>query len=171
VDSIATSVAVYWGEEIGGKGDHASDDQRLQALSVASDKLESDYGTWQTAWGTINRFQRVNGDIVQPFSDAAPSIPVGFTSSRWGSLASFGARTYNGTKKMYGNTGNSFVAIVEFGDRVRAKAVTAGGESGNPASAHFNDQAVRYGTGDLRDVYFTRSDLEGHIERQYHPGN
>jgi acyl-homoserine-lactone acylase len=71
---------------------------------------------------------------------------------------------------MYGNTGNSFIAIVEFGDRVRAKAVSAGGESGNPASVHFNDQAVRYSTGDLRDVYFTRSDLEGHIERQYHPG-
>jgi acyl-homoserine-lactone acylase len=169
LDSIATSLAVYWGEEISRKGDHPSDDQRLQALSVASDKLASDFGTWQTAWGTINRFQRVNGDIVQPFSDAAPSIPVGFTSSRWGSLASFGARTYNGTKKMYGNTGNSFVAIVEFGDRVRAKAVTAGGESGHPASPHFNDQAVRYSTGDLRDVYFTRSDLEGHIERAYHP--
>jgi acyl-homoserine-lactone acylase len=170
VDSVATSLGVYWGEEVGRYGDRASDDQLLQSLAAASDKLASDFGSWKTPWGDINRFERVNGDIVQPFSDSAPSIPVGFTSSRWGSLASFGARTFNGTKKMYGTTGNSFVAIVEFGDRVRARAITAGGESGDPKSPHFNDQALRYSTGDLREVYFYREDLEGHIERQYHPG-
>jgi len=170
VDSVATSLAVYWGEDVGRKGEQPSDDQRLQSLAAASDKLTSDFGTWRTPWGEINRFERVSGDIVQRFSDTAASIPVGFTSSRWGSLASFGARTFNGTKKMYGTTGNSFVAIVEFGDRVRARAVSAGGESGNPASPHFNDQALRYSTGDLRDVYFYRSDLDGHTERQYHPG-
>jgi acyl-homoserine-lactone acylase len=170
VDSVATSLAVYWGEDVGRKSEQPSDDQRLQSLAAASDKLASDFGTWKTPWGDINRFERVSGDIVQRFSDTAASIPVGFTSSRWGSLASFGARTFNGTKKMYGTTGNSFVAIVEFGDRVRARAVSAGGESGNPASPHFNDQALRYSTGDLRDVYFYRSDLDGHTERQYHPG-
>jgi acyl-homoserine-lactone acylase len=167
VTSVPTSLAVYWGEEVGRvTGDAAM----LQALSAASDKLARDFGTWKTPWGDINRFQRLTGDIVQPFNDAGPSIPVGFTSSRWGSLASFGARTYKGTKKMYGTTGNSFVAVVEFGDRVKARAVSAGGESGDPKSPHFNDQAMRYSTGDLRDVYFYRSQLEGHIERQYHPG-
>jgi acyl-homoserine lactone acylase PvdQ len=63
------------------------------------------------------------------------------------------------------------VAVVEFGDRVQAKAVTAGGQSGDPSSPHFNDQASRYSTGELRDVYFNRPQLEGHIERQYHPGD
>ena len=135
-------------------------EQLLQALATASDKLAADFGTWKTPWGDINRFQRLTGDIVQPFNDAAPSIPVGFTSSRWGSLASFGARTYTGTKKMYGTTGNSFVAVVEFGDRVKAKAITAGGQSGDPASPHFNDQAKRYSTGDLREVYFYRTAAE-----------
>jgi len=95
---------------------------------------------------------------------------VGFSSARWGSLASFGARTYKGTKKIYGTSGNSFVAVVEFGDRVRARAVTAGGESGDPKSPHFNDQATRYATGDLRDVYFYKPQVEAHVERQYHPG-
>ena len=187
VPSVPTALAVYWGEEIGRQvsadarkagvsadeyvANRATAEQLLQALSAASDKLASDFGSWKTQWGDINRFQRLTGDIVQPFDDAMPSIPVGFTSSRWGSLASFGARTYQGTKKMYGTSGNSFVAVVEFGDRVRAKAVSAGGESGNPSSPHFNDQAKRYSTGDLRDVYFYRPQLEGHIERQYHPGN
>jgi acyl-homoserine lactone acylase PvdQ len=184
--SVPTSLAVYWGEEIarrvaddaakaGVSADtfivtRAPAEPLLQALAAASDRLTADFGTWRTPWGDINRFQRLTGDIVQPFNDAAPSIPVPFTSARWGSLASFGARTYPGTKKMYGTSGNSFVAVVEFGDRVRAKAVTAGGESGDPASKHFNDQASRYAAGNLRDVYFYREQLEGHIERQYRPG-
>ena len=109
--------------------------------------------------------------IDSPFDDRAPSIPVGFTSSRWGSLASFGARTFNGTKKQYGTSGNSFLAIVEFGDHVRAKAITAGGESGDPSSPHFNDQAERYATGNLRDVYFYPDQLKGHTERRYRPGD
>jgi acyl-homoserine lactone acylase PvdQ len=186
VSSIPTALAVFWGEELGRRvgdaarkagvsADHymanrATAVERLQALAAAADKLAADFGTWKTPWGEINRFQRLTGDIVQPFDDAGPSIPVGFTSSRWGSLASFGARAYNGTKKIYGTTGNSFVAAVEFGDKVRARAVSAGGQSSDPASRHFNDQAPRYSTGDLRDVYFYREQLEGHTERQYHPG-
>jgi acyl-homoserine lactone acylase PvdQ len=186
-NSVPTSLAVFWGEDIQKRigpearkaGIYMSDyicaktppEVLLQSLSEASDKLEADFGSWKTAWGDINRFQRINGDIVQPFSDAAPSIPVGFTSAVWGSLASFGARAYPGTKKWYGTSGNSFVAVVEFGDKVRARAVTAGGESGHPTSAHFNDEAERYSTGNLREVYFYRSQLQGHSERQYHPGN
>ena len=116
VASVPTALAVVPGEEIGRKvapearkagvsaetyvATKATGDQLLQALSVASDKLASDFGSWKTPWGEINRYQRLTGDIVQPFDDARPSIPVGFTSSRWGSLASFGARTYPGTKKM-----------------------------------------------------------------------
>jgi acyl-homoserine lactone acylase PvdQ len=185
-NSVPTALAVYWGEELGRRvgdearkagvtADHymmnsATADEQLQSLAAASDKLAADFGKWNTPWGEINRFQRLTGDIVQPFNDAGPSIPVGFTSSRWGSLASFGARSYKDTKKMYGNTGNSFVAVVEFGDKVRAKAVSAGGESGDPKSKHFKDQAERYSTGSLRDVYFYPEQLTGHTERQYHPG-
>jgi acyl-homoserine-lactone acylase len=185
--SVPTALAVYWGDDFWQRVNadakkagvstydymrsRATPAQRLESLAAASDKLAADFGKWDTPWGDINRFQRVNGDIVQPFNDAAPSIPVGFTSARWGSLASFGAKTYPGTKKMYGTSGNSFVAVVEFGDKVRAKAVTAGGLNSNPSSRHFNDQAVRYSTGDLRDVYFYREQLQGHTEREYHPGS
>jgi acyl-homoserine lactone acylase PvdQ len=177
-DSVATSLAIFWGEDAqrGGRGrggaglESAPPDQLLRALVTASDRLKSDFGKWQTPWGDINRFQRLTGDIVQPFSDAGASVPVGFTSATWGSLASFGARAYPGTKKWYGTSGNSFVAVVEFGPRVRARAVSAGGESGDPKSKHFNDQATRYATGNLRDVYFYREDLKGRTEREYHPG-
>jgi acyl-homoserine-lactone acylase len=113
----------------------------------------------------------LTGDIVHPFNDSGASIPVGFTSAVWGSLASFGARSYPGTKKWYGTSGNSFVAVVEFGPTVRARAVTAGGESGHPGTPHFNDQAQRYATGDLREVYFYPAQWKAHTEREYHPGN
>ena len=93
-----------------------------------------------------------------------------FASATWGSLASFGARAYPNTKKWYGTSGNSFIAAVEFGDSVRARAVTAGGESGDPKSKHFSDQAERYATGNLRPVYFYPNQLKGHTERTYHPG-
>jgi acyl-homoserine lactone acylase PvdQ len=171
VTSVPTSLAVFYGEELGRRAAGATGEQMLQALAAASDKLAADFGKWNTPWGDINRFQRLTGDIVQPFNDAGPSIPVGFVSSRWGSLASFGARAYKGTKKWYGTSGNSFVAVVEFGDSVRAKAVSAGGESGDVKSKHFDDQAKRYSTGDLRDDYFYPTQLKGHTERQYHPGD
>jgi acyl-homoserine-lactone acylase len=186
VESIPTALAVYWGDELLRRvgpdaraagmatlayaAARASSQQHLEALAAASATLEENFGTWRTPWGEINRFQRLTGEITQPFNDGEPSIPVGFTSSRWGSLASFGARTYPGTVRRYGTSGNSFVAVVEFGDRVRALAVTAGGESGDPASPHFADQAQRYADGDLRPVYFYDEDLEGHIEREYRPG-
>jgi acyl-homoserine-lactone acylase len=187
VDSVPTTLAVFWGEDI---RRHTLDDAKkagvsveeyiatqapphllLESLDAASDRLMADFGSWKTPWGEINRYQRLTGDIVQPFNDAGPSIPVGFTSSLWGSLASFGARPYPGTKKWYGTSGNSFVAVVEFGDKVHAKAVTAGGESGDPSSPYFNDQAKRYTTGDLREVYFYRADLKEHTVREYHPGS
>jgi len=182
VDSIPTSLAVFWGTDLrrrlgGGRGGRgagisaATPEQLLQSLSAACDRLQADFGSWKTPWGNINRFQRINDDIFPHFDDAGPSIPVGFTSAEWGSLASFGARPYPNTKKWYGTSGNSFVAVVEFGPQVHALAVTAGGESGNPSSPHFDDEATRYATGNLREVYFYKSQLKGHTEREYHPGS
>jgi acyl-homoserine-lactone acylase len=184
VSSVPTSLAVFYATELGRRGGRGgrggrrggaaagpSSQDQLEALAAASDKLASDFGKWQTPWGDINRFQRLNDDISATFDDAGPSIPVAFASATWGSLASFGARAYPNTKKWYGTSGNSFVAVVEFGkDSVRARAVTAGGESGDVKSKHFNDQAERYATGNLREVYYYPSQLKGHIERQYHPG-
>lgn len=121
-------------------------------------------------WGTINRFQRLDDAIAPHFDDAKPSIPVPFTSAQWGSLASFGAKAYPNTRRYYGTSGNSFVAVVEFGPRVRAWAVTAGGESGHPGSPHFDDEAERYANGHLRPVYFYPQDLAGHSTGSYHPG-
>ncbi|NEB77397.1 acylase [Streptomyces sp. SID14478] len=184
-ESTATSVAVFWGEDLWAltsaaatdaglsvwdyMAERATDAQRLKALATATGRLVRDFGDWRVPWGDINRYQRNDGAIVQQFSDDEPSIPVPFASSRWGSLASFGAQAYPGTKRYYGTSGNSFVAVVEFGPRLRAWAVTAGGASGHPDSPHFADQAERYAAGNLRPVYFYPDDLKGHVERRYRP--
>jgi acyl-homoserine lactone acylase PvdQ len=174
VESVPTALAIFWGNEARRMGRAAGGEltgqQQLEALAAASAQLAEDFGSWQTPWGEINRFQRLTGDIVQPFDDSQPSIPVAFTPSTWGSLAAYGQRTFNDTKRSYGTRGNSFVAVVEFGDSVRARAITAGGLSSDPSSPHFNDQAERYATGDLRPVYFYPGDLAEHTERVYSPG-
>lgn len=185
-ESTQTSLAVFWGQVLWARSaaparaahmtvwdymaDDVSDAERLAALQQAVDRLTKDFGSWRVPWGQINRFQRNDGAIVQTFDDHKPSIPVPFTSSRWGSLASFAARPYPGTKRWYGTAGNSFVAVVEFGPRVKAVAVTAGGESGHPSSKHFMDEAQRYADGNLRPVYFYPDELKGHVESVYHPG-
>jgi acyl-homoserine-lactone acylase len=184
--STETSLAVFWGEALWAKSsveakkqgvsvyvymaERTTPAQKLAALAEASDRLSADFGDWRTPWGEINRFQRNDGAIVQTFDDKKPSTPVPFASGQWGSLASFGAKRYSGTKRYYGTSGNSFVAVVEFGPKVKALAVSAGGESGAPASPHFADQTQLYADGELRLVYFHPDQLADHVERTYRPG-
>ncbi len=184
--SVPTALAIHWGEELMRQSmsesrkqgiyiydymtGSTSTEQKLGALEAASNKLTVNFGSWKIAWGEINRFQRLTGDIVQPFDDSKPSFPIAFTSARWGSLAAVGQRTFNGTKKTYGTRGNSFVAVVEFGDKIRAKAISAGGQSGDPASPHFNDQGELYANGELRDVNFYKEDVLKNAEETYSPG-
>lgn len=144
---------------------------RLQVLSDVVNKLKEDFGSWAVPWGEINRFQRLTGEIEQTYDDNQPSIAIGMASGNWGALASYGARGTTNTKKIYGSYGNSFVAVVEFGDKVRAKSILAGGQSGDPASPHFLDQAQRYADVQFKDVAFYREDIEKRAERKYHPGN
>jgi acyl-homoserine-lactone acylase len=186
VTSVPTSLAIYWGQQMVAAGsmaarakevpvadyirDSLSPDDRLQALVRATAQLEADFGTWQTPWGEINRFQRASGDVRQQYDDAKPSLPVAFPSAVWGSLASFGMSAPQKTKRIYGDRGNSFVAAVEFGPRLRAKSILAGGNSSNPASPHFADQALMYSRGEFKDVLFYKEDIERNLERKYHPG-
>jgi acyl-homoserine-lactone acylase len=183
--SVATTLAILWGDALWNDVNkdssaeqlslydalikRASAEQQLQVLMAVSARLQRDFGDWRVPWGNINRFQRLTGTLAQGFTDAGASIPIPFTSGRWGSLASFEAHRYPGTNKYYGTRGNSFVAVVEFGDKVSARAISIGGESANPQSPHFNDQTGHYAEGALRSVSFYPSDLALHTERNYHP--
>jgi acyl-homoserine lactone acylase PvdQ len=188
--SIATTLAVEWGQRIWpqaqrsrGINDHADQVEKtkrfasladantlLQPLLVTIQDLTKKFGSWQIPWGDINRYQRLTGALTETFDDARPSIPCGFAASTWGCLPSFVSRSFNGTNKRYGYNGNSFICAVEFGKKVVAKSLLAGGESGDKQSPHFNDQAEMYTKGQFKDVLFYREDVMKHAERRYHPG-
>lgn len=184
--SVPTSLAIFWAQDLAATHGPAakaakvpvldymssqlSAAELLQGLQRAKARLSADFGNWQTPWGEINRFQRLSGEVVQPFDDSKPSLPVPFASGNWGSLAAFGMTSPQKTKRIYGERGNSFVAAVEFGPRLKAKSILAGGQSGNPASPHFNDQAEMYARGQFKDVLFYPDEVEGALERKYHPG-
>ncbi|HET9430026.1 MAG TPA: penicillin acylase family protein, partial [Chitinophagaceae bacterium] len=189
--SIATTLAIEWGQKIlpminntkllnnikGGLVEKTrqflsvvpADSLLLPLLTTIRD-LESRFGNWQVAWGEINRFQRISNDIEFKFDDTETSIPVGFVSSTWGMLPSFSSQTFPNTKKRYGIYGNSFICAVEFGKKIKAKSLLAGGESGMPGSKHFFDQGLIYSKGQFRDVLFYKEDILKHAERVYRPG-
>jgi acyl-homoserine-lactone acylase len=185
--SVPQTLAMFWGEELrrlrAAPADEPSnitmmqlarrttDAQKVEALSTAVARLQRDFGRWQVPWGEISRLQRLPSTEAQAFSDQAPSTSIPFASSLWGSLPAFGSKAMPGTKRWYGERGNSFVAVVEFGPRVRARAISAGGASGDRASMHFNDQSERFAAGALRDVYFYPDQLKRHVERRYRPGD
>ncbi|MEO5592362.1 MAG: penicillin acylase family protein [Chitinophagaceae bacterium] len=191
-NSVATTLAVEWGQKLMPAINKSSGDDmytifdpvkrtdKFIAVAAPSDlliplkeaitDLQHKFGDWKISWGTINRYQRISSDIEQKYDDAQPSIPVGFTSSTWGMLPSYTARSYPGTKKRYGVNGNSFICAVEFGKKIKAKSLLAGGESGNPGSKHFNDQLLMYSKGQFKDVLFYKEDVRKQAEKTYHPG-
>ena len=178
VSSVSMSLAVFYSQaqgrqprEEGRAAAPVSRERRqVEALARAVDRLTEDFGKWETPWGEINRFQRLSGDIAGRFDDKEPSLPVAFASSGFGSLAAFGATTFPGTKRMYGTRGNSFVAVVEFGEKVKAKSSLAGGVSGNPDSPYFTNQALNYTNGVFKDVPFYKEDLMKSYSKMYKPG-
>ncbi len=186
IDSMAMSLAHFYGvnliegvdapsglsfkERIEWLGRSSPVDARFKALFQTITELDEKFGTWRVPWGQINRYQRLDGAIEPSFDDAQPSIAVPMASGRWGALASFYAPRREDVNRLYGRGGNSFVAAVEFGPRVRAKTLLAGGQSGDPASPHFADQSQRYADVEFKDAAFYRADVEARARRTYHPG-
>jgi acyl-homoserine lactone acylase PvdQ len=142
--------------------------QKLIFLLEAIKDLEKRFGSWKIAWGEVNRYQRVGeGDKLD---DSKPSLPSGLTSSAFGCLPSFVSRRYPNTNERYGYSGNSFIACVEFGKKIKAKSIITGGQSFDPSSKHFTDQAQMYLDGNFKDVLFYKEDVFKHVEKKYHPG-
>ena len=190
-NSVATTLAVEWGQKVLAtimrtKVDYDEEttlinkakqfivttppkDLLMPLQDVVID-LQNKFGKWQMPWGEINRFQRISSDISHKFDDAQPSVPVAFVSATWGMLPSYTSRPFPGTKKKYGVHGNSFICAVEFGKKVKAKSLLAGGQSGNEKSKHFFDQGEMYSKGIFKDVLFYKEDVLQHVERSYHPG-
>jgi acyl-homoserine lactone acylase PvdQ len=189
--SVATTLAVTWADHLNTvmnskrrddefedqvtrtakfSADTANEPFLYQSFANAINTLNNTYGKWNIQWGEINRFQRINNELAPTFDDSQPSIPVEFASSQWGQLASYYSASFHGSKKRYGVYGNSFICAVQFGKKIKAKSLLAGGQSGNIKSKHFADQAGMYAEGRFKDVLFYKRDIQKHAERTYHPG-
>ncbi len=142
----------------------------LAPLEKVINDLQKKHGSWQVSWGSINRYQRISNEINQQFDDSKESFPVPFASALWGMLPSYNSRYFAGTQKRYGVSGNSFVCAVEFGEKVKARSLLAGGNSGDPNSKHFKDQLLMYTKGQFKDVLFYKEDVIKNKVREYHPG-
>lgn len=189
INSVAQHIAIRWAntlmpsipksKQFGGETDpvinftnfaaSASPDLLLTALSQVKADVEKLFGTWKITWGEVNRFQRIANTQPAIFDDNKPSIPVPFTSSAWGQLPSYTSRSVQGTKKWFGINGNSFVAAVEFGDKIKAYSLLAGGQSGDVNSPHFFDQAQMYTEGNFKPIHFYFSDVKKAAVVQYNP--
>ena len=173
IDSVATGSAptsLSQMERVNFYGGESPPSDRLAVFANTVAMLEQDFDTWEVPWGEVNRFQRLSGDIDLEFDDAQPSVPMGMGNSDWGALADFGASRQEGTKKLYGVNGNSFAAVVEFGERVRARSILVGGQSNDPASGHFTDQVPLYANADWKEVAYYREDVEQRATERYAPG-
>lgn len=188
--SIAANLFIHWGEKLGpeirktyinpGEKDQveatstfaqiATDEQVLAPLREVLEELIKNYGTWKVTWGEINRFQRLNGKVYNEYDDNAPSYSMGNASALWGCLPSFNSRYRNGSIKRYGYSGNSFVCAVEFGEKIKAKSLLAGGNSGDENSPHFTDQAQMFVNGQFKDVLFYPEDFKKNAVKVYQPG-
>jgi acyl-homoserine lactone acylase PvdQ len=189
-NSFATALAIEWAQLLGpgirkvyiedGETDQvqatklfcdsANAAQLLNPLKIVVNNFKVKFGKWDVAWGELNRFQRVSNDIQQQYDDSKESVPVAFASSAWGMLPAYNSNYYPGTKLRYGTSGNSFVCAVEFGKRIKAKSVLAGGVSGDVNSPYFKDQLLMYTKGKFKEVLFYKEDVEKNMERKYKPG-
>ena len=192
VNSVATTLAIEWAQKLIPKIVKSNDEDEfqfvdqvtktnrfitkaipqdlLEPFAIVINELQNKFGKWEIPWGDINRFQRISSDIDNKFDDNKESIPVPFASSTWGMLPSYTSRNFPGTVKRYGVNGNSFICAVEFGKKIKAKSLLAGGNSGNETSPHFFDQGLLYSQGKFKDVLFYKDDVLQHAEKKYHPG-
>ena len=189
--SVATTLAIEWATKLSQKISPPKNEEekthliarleemtktvsakeKIQLMEDILAELQNNFGTWEVKWGDMNRYQRLTSDLKQNFDDTKTSMPVGMASSAWGCIPSFSTIKPQGLKHRYGVNGNSFVAAVEFGKKVKAKSIVTGGEATDPLSKHFRDQSQMYIDGKFKDVLFYKEDVLKKVERKYHPGS
>lgn len=128
------------------------------AFVWATEEMQRRYQRVDVAWGDVHRVRRGRVDE-----------PVGGCS---GALGCFRVLSFeqqaDGTRNA--NSGDGWILAVEFGARApRAFSVLAYGQSADPTSPHYADQAAMFARGQFKPVHFLEADISAHTIRSYRP--
>jgi acyl-homoserine-lactone acylase len=143
------------------------DRPQVGALQQALTLLQQQWGTTEVPWGDLSRHQRpLPGAPVQLDSTRA-SLAVGGSTGALGSVFVFESGPFGSPAPRLGRGGNSFVKVISFGPVVRAASILNYGQSGDPGSPHFFDQAELYARREFKPAWFSRADVEANAVRTY----
>ena len=186
IDSTATTLAVEWYEVLYGRGYpvetlkaqfSADIPARFAALVQAAETLQERYGSWQVPYGEIHRIQRhaPYGNVAEvPFDDRQPSLPSAGVRGPLGvAFTVYHTPPTDDTHRQYqyAVTGSSYQAVYEFHpDGVRAASYLHYGQSHDPSSAHFFDQAKLLSEKRFKPAWFAWPDVLKHTKQAYRPG-
>lgn len=166
--SVAMTLFTFWSEDWQQLVRQEVHEWRAAtALERTVARLIESWGTWRVPWGEVNRLQRTTG--VGGFSDAEPSLPIPGGPGWMGILFTFGTARHGRQRRRYGVHGNSLVSVAEFGRPVRALSVSVFGQSANPASPHYFDQAPLYAASEMKPISLQMQEIKLHARHTYRP--
>jgi acyl-homoserine-lactone acylase len=139
----------------------------LDALTDALHRLRETWNTIDVPWGSLNRHQRPlpGADLV--LDPSRPSLAVGGAPGALGAAFTFNSAPFGAATPRLGRGGNSFVKVIAFGPNLRAGSILNYGQSGDPDSPHFFDQAALYARREFKPAWFERADVEANAVRSY----
>lgn len=167
-DSVGAIAYRYWKDEFGDQvrlhdragfppPDSVTDDGLLQNLQQAAAKLQQDFGRLEVAYGEVYRVgRRGTGETWPVGGGSAASIAT---------PRAIGFDSIEGTNKFIGRGGQTSTQVVLLTKPPKSWTVLPLGESDDPGSPHYDDQAEElFSKGKMKSTYFLdKEELLKHV--------